>query len=129
MPMSEYEERRWRELEAQLAQERRLVALARRLGSARTEPRDPVRPRTRARMTRARIPSRTYFLWALGGSLGLILVVLGGVTHNSLLDTAGVIVLTGSLVLVGVALIAVGLTRSRREHADDREWQAPPPRL
>ena len=124
MPMSEYEERRWRELEAQLAQERRLVALARRLGSARPEPRDPVRPRTRAR-----IPSRTYFLWALGGSLGLILVVLGGVTHNSLVDTAGVIVLTGSLVLVGVALIAVGLTRSRREHADDREWQAPPPRL
>ena len=124
MPMSEYEERRWRELEAQLAQERRLVALARRLGAARTEPRDPVRPRTRAR-----IPSRTYFLWALGGSLGLILVVLGGVTHNSLVDTAGVIVLTGSLVLVGVALIAAGLTRSRREHADDREWQAPPPRL
>jgi hypothetical protein len=124
MPMSEYEERRWRELEAQLTQERRLVALARRLGSARTEPRVPVRPRTRAR-----IPSRTYFLWALGGSLGLILVVLGGVTHNSLVDTAGVIVLTGSLVLVGVALIAVGLTRSRREHADDREWQAPPPRL
>ena len=124
MPMSEYEERRWRELEAQLVQERRLVALARRLGSARPEPRVPVRPRTRAR-----IPSRTYFLWALGGSLGLILVVLGGVTHNSLVDTAGVIVLTGSLVLVGVALIAVGLTRSRREHADDREWQAPPPRL
>ncbi len=124
MPMSEYEERRWRELEAQLAQERRLVALARRLGSVRTEPPHPVRSRARAR-----IPSRTYFLWALGGSLGLILILLGGVTHNSLVDTAGVIVLTGSLVLVGVALIAVGLTRSRREHTDDREWQAPPPRL
>ena len=124
MPMSEYEERRWRELEAQLAQERRLVALARRLGSVRTEPPHPARSRTRAR-----IPSRTYFLWALGGSLGLILILLGGVTHNSLVDTAGVIVLTGSLVLVGVALIAVGLTRSRREHTDDREWQAPPPRL
>ena len=124
MPMSEYEERRWRELEAQLAQERRLVALARRVGSVRTEPRYPPRPRTR---TRARIPSRTYFLWALGGSLGLILVLVGGVTHNALVSTAGIIVLTGSLVLVGVALIAVGLTRSRREHADDREWQAPPP--
>jgi hypothetical protein len=126
MPMSEYEERRWRELEAQLAQERRLVALARRVGSVRTEPRHPAAPRPR---TRARIPSRTYFLWALGGSLGLILVLLGGVTHNALINTAGIIVLTGSLVLVGVALIAVGLTRSRREHADDREWQAPPPRL
>lgn len=124
MPMSEYEERRWRELEAQLAQERRLVALARRVGSVRTEPRRPVRPRTRAR-----IPARTYFLWALGGSLGLILVLLGGVTHNALISTAGIIVLTGSLVLVGVALIAIGLNRSRREHADDREWQAPPPRL
>ena len=124
MPMSEYEERRWRELEAQLARERRLVSLARRLGSVRTEPRFPARPRTRAR-----IPSRTYFLWALGGSLGLILVLLGGVTHNALINTAGIIVLTGSLVLVGVALIAVGLTRSRREHTNDREWQAPPPRL
>ena len=126
MPMSEYEERRWRELEAQLAQERRLVALARRVGSVRTEPRYPAAPRPR---TRARIPSRTYFLWALGGSLGLILVLLGGVTHNALINTAGIIVLTGSLVLVGVALIAVGLNRSRREHTDDREWQAPPPRL
>jgi hypothetical protein len=124
MPMTEYEERRWRELEAQLAQERRLVALARKVGSVRTEPRPAPAPRTRAR-----IPSRTYFLWALGGSIGLILVLLGGVTHNALINTAGVIVLTGSLVLVGVALIAVGLTRSRRVHQDDREWQSPPPRL
>jgi hypothetical protein len=46
-----------------------------------------------------------------------------------MINTAGVVVLTGSLVLVGVALIAVGLTRSRREHQDDREWQSPPPRL
>lgn len=124
MPMSEYEQRRWRELEAQLAQERRLVALARRVGSVRAEPPDPGPARTRVR-----IPSRTYVLWALGGSLGLILVVLGAVTHDALVNTAGVAVLTGSLVLVGVALIAVGLTRSRREHAEDREWQAPPPRL
>ena len=122
MPMSEYEQRRWRELEAQLAQERRLVALARRLGSVRTEPHQPVPTRTRAR-----IPSRTYILWGLGGSIGLILVLLGGVTHDAMINTAGVVVLTGSLVLVGVALIAVGLTRSRREHLDDREWQSPPP--
>ena len=124
MPMSEYEQRRWRELEAQLARERRLVAVARRLGSVRPEPRDPLPARARAR-----IPSRTYILWGLGGSLGLILLVLGGVTHNAMVNTAGVVVLTGSLVLVGVALITVGLTRSRREHQDDREWQAPPPRL
>jgi Protein of unknown function (DUF3040) len=122
MPMSEYEQRRWSELEAQLAQERRLVALARRLSSVRTEPSPPG-----PRRTRARIPSRTYFLWGLGGSIGLILVLLGGVTHNALVNTAGVVVLTGSLVLVGVALIAVGLTRSRRVNQDDREWQAPPP--
>jgi hypothetical protein len=126
MPMTEYEERRWRELEAQLARERRLVALARRLGSVRTDPPDPGTTRTR---TRARIPTRTYALWGLGGSIGLILVVLGSVTHNALVNTAGVVVLTGSLVLVGVALIAVGLSRSRREHLDDREWQSPPPRL
>jgi hypothetical protein len=124
MPMTEYEERRWRELEAQLAKERRLVALTRRLGSVRTEPRysGPAR-------TRARIPARTYMLWGLGGAIGLILVLLGALTHNALINTAGVVVLTGSLVLVGVALIAVGLTRSRREHLDDHEWQSPPPRL
>ena len=122
MPMSEYEQRRWRELEAQLAQERRLVALARRLGSVRPEPHSPAPTRTRTR-----IPPRTYFLWGLGGSIGLILVLLGGVTHDAMINTAGVVVLTGSLVLVGVALIAVGLTRSRREHLDDREWQSPPP--
>jgi hypothetical protein len=122
MPMSEYEQRRWRELEEQLAQERRLVALARRLGSVRTEPHHPAPTRTRAR-----IPPRTYILWGLGGSIGLILVLLGGVTHDAMINTAGVVVLTGSLVLVGVALIAVGLTRSRREHLDDREWQSPPP--
>ncbi|HEY0716322.1 MAG TPA: hypothetical protein VGD68_01800, partial [Streptosporangiaceae bacterium] len=60
MPMSDYEQRRWRELEAQLAEERRLVALARRLNSAPPEPPDPGPPRTRAR-----IPARTYFFWAL----------------------------------------------------------------
>jgi Protein of unknown function (DUF3040) len=124
MPMSEYEQRRWRELEAQLAQERRLVALARRLGAVRTEPRHPEPARTRAR-----IPPRTYALWGFGGTIGLVLVLLGAVTHNAMINTAGVVVLTGSLVLVGVALIAVGLTRSRREHLDDREWQSPPPRL
>jgi len=124
MPMSEYEQRRWRELEAQLAQERRLVALARRLGAVRTEPRHPEPARTRAR-----IPRRTYALWGFGGTIGLVLVLLGAVTHNAMINTAGVVVLTGSLVLVGVALIAVGLTRSRREHLDDREWQSPPPRL
>jgi hypothetical protein len=122
MPMSEYEQRRWSELEAQLAQERRLVALARRVGSVRTEPRPP-----RPARTRARIPARTYALWGFGGSIGLILVLVGGLTHNALINTAGVVVLTGTLVLVGVALIAVGLTRSRREHSDDREWQSPPP--
>ena len=122
--MSEYEQRRWRELEAQLLQERRLVALARRLGSVRTEPRPPEPARTRVK-----IPPRTYALWGFGGTIGLILVLLGAVTHNAMVNTAGVVVLTGSLVLVGVALIAVGLTRSRREHSDDREWQSPPPRL
>jgi hypothetical protein len=124
MPMTEYEERRWRELEAQLAKERRLVALAHRLGTVRAEPQYP-----RPARARARIPHRTYVLWGLGGSIGLILVLLGSVTHNALVNTAGIVVLTGSLVLVGVALIAVGLTRSRREHSDDREWQSPPPRI
>src|ERR1700727_377591 len=119
MPMSEYEQRRWRELEAQLLQERRLVALARRLGSVRTEPRPPEPARTRAK-----IPPRTYALWGFGGTIGLILVLLGAVTHNAMINTAGVVVLTGSLVLGGVGLIAVRLTPPRPRAPAGPRWHA-----
>ncbi len=64
----------------------RLVALARRLGSVRTEPRPPEPART------GEIPPRTYALWGFGGTIGLILILLGAVTHNAMINTAGVVV-------------------------------------
>lgn len=112
MPMSGYEQRRWRELEAQLARERRLVRLAHRL-----EP-----PRVGAGF-----PSRASVLWATGGCLGLALAVVGAMMHNTTLNIAGVAILAATLVLVGAALIVSGIGRSRRERRTAPNWQAHPP--
>lgn len=112
MPMSEYEQRQWHELEAQLAQERRLVRLERRLGTA---------------SAGAGTPRKTSLLWGAGGGIGLILVVAGAVVHSTVVGTAGVVILAGTLVLAGVALIAVGLSGYHREHrsAHGRQPRSP----
>ncbi len=112
MPMSGYEQRRWRELEAQLSRERHLVRLARRL-----EP-----PRAGAGF-----PSRASVLWATGGCLGLALAIVGAVMHNPTLNLAGVAILAATLVLVGAALVVAGIGRSRRDRRDIPNWQAHPP--
>ncbi len=110
MPLSGYEQRRWRELEAQLARERRLARLARRLGKP-----SPARPQ------------RTSALWALGGCLGLALAIAGAAFHNAALNMAGVALMAATLMLVGIALILIGLGRSRRDHRSAPRWEAQPP--
>ena len=112
MPLSGYEQRRWRELEAQLAQERRLARLARRLGKA-----GPAAGR----------PQRTSALWALGGCLGLALAIAGAAFHNAALNMAGVALMAATLVLVGVALVLIGFGRSRRDRRSAPRWEAQPP--
>jgi Protein of unknown function (DUF3040) len=112
MPLSGYEQRRWRELEAQLAQEQRLVRLAARLGQAGRD---------------ARGPSRASALWAVGGGLGLALAIAGAVLHNTILNFAGVALLAATLVLVGIALIVLGLGHSRRDRRSAPRWEAQPP--
>jgi hypothetical protein len=104
MTMSDDELRLMRELEAGLAQQGRLVSLAHRLGSASVD-------------TGLR---RVTVLWIAGGSTGLILVVVGAVVHNNAVLAAAVVILAATLILVGVASLAVEVTGYRREHRPGR---------
>ena len=99
MPMSDDERRQLRELETQLAGQRRLVKLARRLGAASVDTGLP----------------RISVLWGPGGRLGLILVIAGAVVRSTVLIAAGVVILAVTLLLAGAA-IAVGVAEYRREH-------------
>jgi hypothetical protein len=109
MAMSANEQRQLRELEAQLAGQRKLVALARRLDSADAD-------------TGQRWLS---VAWAAGGSIGLMLVAAAAAVRSSALDAAGVVVLAGTLLLVGVAGMVVEAVGTRRGH---RLAQGPPRR-
>jgi len=100
MAMSENEQRQLRELEAQLAGQRKLAALARRLESAGAD----IAQR------------RLSVLWAAGGSIGLMLVGAAVAVHSSALGAAAVVVLAGTLLLVGVAGMVVEAVGARRGH-------------
>ena len=106
MPMSEDERRRLRELENQLAQQPRLVKLARQLSAA------SVYTGTR----------RLAIATAAGGALGLILLIAGAVTHTGALVTSGIAILGGTQIVVGVSAIVVEVRGYRRER---RTWLPP----
>ncbi len=109
--MSDDERRRLQELEAEMMQERRLVSLARQLESATT-------------YTGFR---RVATLWTAGGGVGLILVIVGAVVQSTALLTAAVVVLTGTVITVGVASIMVEVAGIRREpRSNDGRWPWPP---
>ena len=97
--MSEDERRQLREAEAELAQQRRLVDLASRLKSAGVD-------------TGLK---RIIVLWVIGGSLGLILVIVSAVVHSTVLGTVAVGILAGTLILAGVASLVVEVRGQRRE--------------
>jgi hypothetical protein len=109
MAMSENEQRQLRELEAQLAGQRKLVALARRLesGSADTGQR------------------RLSVLWAAGAGIGLTLVAAAAAAHNSALDAVGVAVLAGTFLLVGAAGMVVEAVGARRGQAHGHPPRSP----
>ena len=115
MPMSEDERRQLREAEAELAGQRQLAKLARRLGEASID----------------KGIGRVILLWGVGGSLGLILVVVGAVTRSTAAEAAGVVLLTVTLLVVGVALIAVQVYGDLRERehrlAQSRHPHSPSP--
>jgi hypothetical protein len=99
MPMSEDERRELQQLEAQLAQHRRSVKLARRLSSASVD-------------TGLR---RTAMFWGAGAVIGLILIVAGAVTHSTAVVAAGVMVLSATVLVSGVAVFIVEIRGQRRE--------------
>jgi hypothetical protein len=100
MPMSDDERRRLQELELELVEQRRMVSLAHRLGSANVD-------------TGLR---RVTVLWITGGSTGLALVVAGAVAHSGAVLTAAVVILAVTLILAGAAALAVEVAGQRREH-------------
>jgi Protein of unknown function (DUF3040) len=113
MPMSEDERRQLREAEAELADQRQLVKLARRLGEASVD----------------KGMRRAIVWWGVGGSMGLILVIVGAVVQSTAAEAAGVVILTVTLLVVGVALIAVQAYGDLREReyrlAQDRHPHSP----
>ena len=110
MPMSDEEQRQLREIESHLTQQPRLVKLARQLSAADV-------------YTALR---RLAAFCAAGGAVGLVLLVVGAVLHNALFP-AGVLVLAGTQLIVGVAAIVVegragpsGSRRRRQDQSSDR---------
>lgn len=99
MPMSEDDRRQLREAEAELAGQRQLATLTRRLGEASVD----------------KGMGRAIALWGIGGSLGLILFVVGAVMHSTAAEAAGVVILIVTLLIVGIALIAVQVYGDLRE--------------
>lgn len=101
MSMSDYERCRWAELAAELSREGRLAALDRRLDGA---------------------PSPAVIVcWAVGGGLGLALVLVGVVVHAAAVLATGTVVLSTTLALVGAALVAAGLRDMRRQRRGPRD--------
>jgi hypothetical protein len=90
--LSDDEHDRWRHIEAELAGERRLVGLSRRLATSGPG-----------------LPVRTCLCWLLGGLTGMIALIAGNVTHTSGLVTAGVGVLIATVVVSGALLIVIGV--------------------
>jgi hypothetical protein len=100
MPMSDDELRTLRELEAELAEQPRMVSLTHRLQSANVD-------------TGLR---RVTMLWIAGGSTGLILFLAGALAHSAAVLGAAVVVLAVTLILAGFGSLAVEANGYRREH-------------
>jgi Protein of unknown function (DUF3040) len=97
--LSDEELRQWRELEAELAKEPRLVRLANRL--ANTNP-------------NALMPRTAWLLWISGTSVGLIIVVAGWIANDSSVGMAGAGILILTVVLAGMATLMIGISGIRR---------------
>jgi hypothetical protein len=93
MPLSASEQRRWCELETQLAKDRRLARASRRLTAG----------------PRGGVPRWTSAVWVAGGGIGLLAAVFGAVLHSRVLDTAGLAVLAATVLLTGGVLIVAGI--------------------
>ncbi|MGH3278275.1 MAG: hypothetical protein ACRDNW_03965 [Trebonia sp.] len=108
MELPTEEHRRWRELAVELRRDRLLAACAARFDVI-------VRWRRNVEAARAgtAIPAMIWMPAAAGGCLGLALVTAGALVGNGGLSTAGMAVLVSTLVLAGIALLAIGTASSR----------------
>jgi hypothetical protein len=103
MELPTEEQRRWRELAANLRHDWRLAAHAARFDTV---------VRWRHNIATARtgsaIPALTWMPALLGGCIGLSLVIAGMVANSAGLTTSGLAVCVTTAVLAGIALLAIG---------------------
>ena len=100
MRLSGSEQRRWRELEAQLSRDRRLAALSRRLAARRADGELPQRACTVCVV--AVCPG-------LGAAAGAVLL------HSGALAIVSVAFLLGALIMLGTLLMTLALRDRRHE--------------
>ncbi len=101
MGLSGDEQDRWREVAAELAQERRLVSLSRKLAFVGVG---------------VGLPVRTCLFWLVGGLTGLGILLAGGLSHSHALVIAGVDVLIATVLIAGVLLVVLGVVRGGSHH-------------
>lgn len=110
MAMSQDEWRQWRQLEAQLAQHRPLVRLARHFEAGASTRR-----------------WRTFAAWAVCGAIGLALIIVAADVHNVVVGALGAVILAGTLLSAVVALIVVEVGAYRCEHSQAHGRVPQPP--
>jgi len=92
--LSGSEQRRWRELEAQLSRDRRLAALSRRLA---------------ARSADGEVPQRACHVCVLTVCAGLGAAAAAVLLHSGALAVVSVAVLLGALIMAGALLLTLAL--------------------
>ena len=95
MRLSGSEQRRWRELEAQLSRDRRLAALSRRLATPRA--------------AGGEVPQRACHVCVLTVCAGLGAAAAAVLLHSGALALVSVAVLMGALIMAGTLLIVLAL--------------------
>jgi hypothetical protein len=108
------EQRRWRELERQLRQDRRLIAHLMRFHIVSGWRRDVATARAGTG-----VPAITWVPATIMACIGLILVGAGGYTRNGTVVMAAMYVLITALILAGGALILIGTADIRRDRRGD----------
>jgi hypothetical protein len=116
MELPTEEQRRWRELAAELRHDRRLAAHVARFDAI-------VRWRQNMETARAgiAIPAVIWMPATVGGCLGLGLAIAGTMTRSNDMSAAGMAVLVTTLILAGIALVTIGTAGTRdRDGPGDR---------
>jgi hypothetical protein len=98
--LSGSEQRRWRELEAQLSRDRRLAALSRRLA---------------ARSTGGELPQRACTVCVVTVCAGMGAAAGAVLLHSGALAVVSVVILLGALIMLGTLLMTLALQDRRRE--------------